>query len=72
MLMLQMQSDPMLGSPGPAVSLEALIAAGYGSSAADSSSSAGDVRVLQQGGSLAQRSSWRHTQARAAAKSSRR
>jgi hypothetical protein len=71
MLMLQMQSDHTLGSPGPAVPLEALMAAGFGSSTADSSS-AGDVRVLQRGGSLAQRSGWRQTQARAAAKSSRR
>jgi hypothetical protein len=74
MLMLQMQSDPTLGSPGPALPLEALMAAGFGSSTANSSSSssAGDVRVLQQGGLLAQRSGWRQTQARAAAKSSRR
>jgi hypothetical protein len=74
LLMLQMQSDPTLGSPGPAVPLEALMAAGYGSGTANSSSSSSsaDVRVLQQGGSLAQRSGWRQTQARAAAKSSRR
>ncbi|WIA31447.1 hypothetical protein OEZ86_002342 [Tetradesmus obliquus] len=70
LLMLQMQSDPTLGSPGPAVPLEALMAAGFGSSAG--SSAAGDVRVLQQGASLAHRSSWRHTQARAAAKAARR
>uniref|UniRef100_A0A383WJD2 Kinesin motor domain-containing protein n=1 Tax=Tetradesmus obliquus TaxID=3088 RepID=A0A383WJD2_TETOB len=70
LLMLQMQSDPTLGSPGPAVPLEALMAAGFGSSAG--SSATGDVRVLQQGASLAHRSSWRHTQARAAAKAARR
>jgi hypothetical protein len=69
-LMLQMQSDPTLGSPGPAVPLEALIAAGFGGPA--DSSASGDLRVLQQGGSLAQRSSWRHAQARAAAKAGRR
>jgi hypothetical protein len=68
--MLQMQSDPTLGSSGPAVRLEALMAAGWGNSA--DSSTAGDLRVLQQGGSLSQRSSWRHTQARAAAKAGRR
>ncbi|KAF6261669.1 hypothetical protein COO60DRAFT_1500676, partial [Scenedesmus sp. NREL 46B-D3] len=45
-LMLQMQSDPKLASPGPAVPLDALMAAGYGGAA--DSSTAGDVRVLQQ------------------------